>query len=135
MRFSAILVALLAFPVWSGQAQEPQSQPQSPSSATPQTETVGVARPAQATAQAAVTAETPLTAPQVKEMSHRIWLAEYRINDLLTEVHPERWKLPEVARNSFGQTLATLREQLTAMDSWRSQLDDRPDSIYLGYMT
>jgi len=94
-----------------------------------------VARPAQAPAQAATTAETPLTAALVKELSHKIWLAEYRINDLLTEVHPDRWKLADVARNSFSQTLATLREQLTALDSWRSQLDDRPDSIYLGYMT
>lgn len=94
-----------------------------------------MARPAQAKTEAAVTPENPLTGAQVKELSHKIWLAEYRINDLLTEVHPERWKLAEVARNSFTQTLATLREQLTAMESWRGQLDDRPDSIYLGYRT
>ncbi|MGH6630411.1 MAG: hypothetical protein ACREB3_11830 [Burkholderiales bacterium] len=76
-----------------------------------------------------------MTAAEVKELTHKIWLAEFRINDLLTEVRPERWKLPEVARNSFNQTLATLREQLTALDGWRAQLGERPDSIYLGFTT
>lgn len=72
---------------------------------------------------------------QVKELLHKLWLAEYRVNDLLTEVHPERWKLSDAARDSFNQTFATLREQMTALEGWRAQFEARPDSIYLGFMT
>ena len=100
---------------------------------TPETETVDVARPGQASAPA--TTEAATTAAQLKELSHKLWLAEFRINDLLTEVHPERWKLSEVASGSFNQTLAALREQLKALDAWRVQLEARPDSIYLGFTT
>ena len=134
MRSIAILVVLISIPAWAGHAQQPQGPPPSPPS-TPETETVEVARPGQTSAPTPVGAESATPAAQVKELSHKLWLAGFRINDLLTEVHPERWKISEVARGSFGQTLATLRGQLTALDGWRTQLDDRPESIYLGYMT
>lgn len=132
MRFLAILVVLLSVPTGAGYAQQPQGQPPA-SFSTPETETVDVSRPGQASAPA--TTETAATAAQLKELSHKLWLAEFRINDLLTEVHPERWKLSDVARGSFNQTLSALRDQLKALDGWRIQLDDRPDSIYLGFMT
>jgi len=134
MRSIAILVALICIFAQAGHAQQPQSKPPSPCS-TPETETVDVGRPGQTSAPTPVGAENVTTAAQVKGLSHKLWLAEFRINDLLTEVHPERWKLSEVTRSSFSQTLATLREQLKALDGWRAQLDDRPDSIYLGFMT
>ena len=134
MRSIAILVALICIPAGAGQAQQPQGQPPA-SSSTPETETVDVTRPGRTSAPTPGGAENATSAAQVKELSHKLWLAEFRINDLLTEVHPERWKLSEVARGSFNQTLATLREQLKATDGWRVQLDDRPDSIYLGFMT
>ena len=132
MRSIAILVALIWIPARAGQAQQPQGQPPA-SSSTPETETVDGARPVQTTVPAS--AENATTAAQVKELSRKLWLAEFRINDLLTEVHPERWKLSEVARGSFNQTLAALRQQITALDGWRVQLEERPDSIYLGFMT
>ncbi len=132
MRSIAILVALICIPAWAGHAQQPQGPPPSPPS-TPETETVDVTRPGQTSARGG--AENLATAAQVKELSHKLWLAEFRINDLLTEVHPERWKLSEVARGSFSQTLATLRGQLTALDGWRTQLDDRAESVYVVFMT
>jgi len=132
MRSIAIFVALICIPARAGHAQQPQDRPAAPSS-TPETETVDVARPGQASAPA--TTEAATTAAQLKELSHKLWLAEFRINDLLTEVHPERWKLSEVASGSFNQTLAALREQLKALDAWRVQLEARPDSIYLGFTT
>jgi len=72
---------------------------------------------------------------QLKILLHKIWIAEYRINDLLTEVHPERWKIPEEARNSFGQTLENLRKGLGAQEDWRVLFEKRPESMYLGYET
>jgi hypothetical protein len=38
---------------------------------------------------------------QVKTLARKIWLAEYRVNDLLAQVHPEHWKTSDAARNSF----------------------------------
>ncbi len=40
-----------------------------------------------------------------------------------------------MARGSFTQTLTALHEQLKALDGWRVHLEERPDSIYLGFMT
>jgi hypothetical protein len=72
---------------------------------------------------------------QVKDLLHRVWLAEYRINDLLTQIHPERWKISEATRNSFKQNLETLQKTLAGEAEWRAQFEKRPDSMYLGYET
>lgn len=127
MRFVAILAAILTCSAlaWAQQPTPPAA------AATPQTETVGAPQPAQA----APGGDGYLAPAQVKELLHKVWLAEYRINDLLTEVHPERWKLADTTRNSFQQTLQTLRAQLAALDGWRTQLEARPESMYLGYTT
>jgi hypothetical protein len=76
-----------------------------------------------------------MEAPQAKELLHRLWLAEYRVNDLLTEVHPDRWKISETARASFRESFDALQEQMRALEGWRGQFEGRPDSMYLGYMT
>jgi hypothetical protein len=66
---------------------------------------------------------------------HKVWVAAFRFNDLLTEVRPERWKLDEASSQSFGQTLEALRAQLGSVDEWRGQFEKRTDSMYLGYET
>lgn len=112
--------------------QTPPGQTVAPTTPPPETQRIEAAsqpaRPA--------TSDTGYMEPaQLKSLLHRIWLAEYRINDLLTEVHPERWKLPEATRNSFNQTLENLRKGLAAQEDWRSQFEKRPESVYLGYET
>lgn len=72
---------------------------------------------------------------QLKALLHKIWLTQYRINDLLTEVHPEKWKISDEARNSFNQTLENLRKALASQEGWRAQFEKRLDSVYLGYET
>jgi hypothetical protein len=137
MRLTAMLVVFLAFTMGAraAQPQQSQSQPPASSSTPPQTESIETVSPSAVIPRPATPDTSSVDPAQVKALLHQLWLAEFRINDLLTEVHPERWKLSEEARSSFGQTLATLREQLTALEGWRSQLDNRPDSIYLGFMT
>jgi hypothetical protein len=71
---------------------------------------------------------------QVKDLLKRVYLAEFRTNDLLTQVHPESWKMPESARNSFLESFGALRRQMGALEEWRAALDQRPDSMYLAYM-
>ena len=72
---------------------------------------------------------------QVKALMHKIWLAQYRLNDLLTQVHPEKWKMPLTTRQSFDQSQESLRQALAAEEDWRSQFEARPDSLYLGFQT
>ena len=72
---------------------------------------------------------------QVKALMHKIWLTQYRLNDLLTQVHPEKWKMPPAARQSFGQSLESLHKAMAAEEDWRSQFEARPDSLYLGFQT
>jgi hypothetical protein len=135
MRSSAVLFVLLAISLRAA-AQQPASAPaQTKADAALETETVESSRPAPATPAASQAGEGLMDPAQVKELLHKIWLAEYRLNDLFTEVHPERWKLADPARSSFQQTFETLRSQLKALEEWRSRLDARPDSMYLGYMT
>jgi hypothetical protein len=72
---------------------------------------------------------------QVKALMHKIWLTQYRLNDLLTQVHPEKWKMPPATRQSFEQSLESLRKSMAAEEDWRSQFEARPDSLYLGFQT
>jgi hypothetical protein len=134
MRLVAIFAAVLACSAGAGAQQLSQSQSQPPqpaAAATPQMETVGAPQPAAG----AVEGEGYLTQQQVKELLQKVWLAEYRMGDLLTEVRPERWNLADPARASFQQTLQTLRTQLAALDGWRTRLEMCPENAYLGYMT
>ena len=129
---------LLALCVSSGPAQQPvkdQTPPKQGSGAqagsVPETETIP---PPQATQ-----TNQPVNGPgfmepaQVKALAHKIWLAEYRINDLLTQVHPEKWKISNITRNSFDQTLENLHRALEGLEEWRAQFEQRPDSMYFGF--
>jgi len=133
-----MLAIILVCAVEAGAQGPGQVQPAPPppaSQATPQTETVEAVQAGPAKPQTAPGSEGYLELAQVKELLRKVWLAEYRINDLLTEVHPERWKLSAAARDSFRQILEALRAQMTALKGWRSQLNDRPDNAYLAYTT
>jgi len=83
----------------------------------------------------------PVNAPgfmepaQVKTLAHTIWIAEFRINDLLTQLHPEKWKASNITRNSFNQTLENLHRALEGLEAWRAQFETRPESMYFGFQT
>ncbi len=131
------LVGILALVLFNSMVAARQNPPSTPAPPAVQTEQVGTSAtpPAAVNPQAMQPGEGFMEPAQVKDLLHRLWLAEYRINDLLTEVHPDQWKLPETARGSFLDTFDALRKQMAALESWRGQLDTRPDSMYLGYMT
>ncbi len=141
MRYVAIFLLLtgLACGARVAVSQENSAPPQEPpapaASAAPQTETVGTPQslpPAQAPVAAGAGYMEPA---QVQALLHQVWLATFRINDLLTDLHPERWKLDAAADESFNQTLETLRAELDALEQWRSQFEKRTESMYLGYET
>ena len=135
-----ICTLLLGICVSSGLAQQPAKDQAPPKQAAgaqagsvPPTETIPAPQPAQTS--------KPVNDPgfmeqvQVKALAHKIWIAEYRITDLLTQVHPEKWKTSEVTRNSFNQTLENLHKALEGLEEWRAQFEKRPDSMYFGFQT
>ena len=88
MRSSAVLFVLLAISL-RGAAQQPAKAPaQSKPGPALETETVDTARPAPAARAAAQAGEGLMEPAQVRELLHKVWLAEYRLDDLFTEVHP-----------------------------------------------
>ena len=135
MRIAFRLLIVLVLSSWcpAGAAQQASSPPAAPV----ETENVETSQapPSAVRMPPSAAPEGMMEASQVKELLHRLWLAEYRINDLLTEVHPDRWKISGTARASFGETLDALRQQMSALEGWRGQFEGRPDSMYLGYMT
>jgi hypothetical protein len=133
-------ILLLGISVSSGLAQhraKNQTPPKQPAGAqaapAPQTETIPAPQPAQTSK--LVNDPGFMEPVQVKALAHKIWIAEYRINDLLTQVHPEKWKTSEVTHNSFNQTLENLHKALEGLEEWRAQFEKRPDSPYFGFQT
>jgi hypothetical protein len=119
----------------SSQNATPPAAPAAPASQEVETEKVT----APPEAPPPVTTRTGMTAyldpTQVKALLHRIWLTQYRLDDLLAQVHPEQWKMPDAARESFGQSLDSLHKALASQADWRAQFENRPDSLYLGFQT
>lgn len=104
-----------------------------PASEEIQTETIGTPGQTPAVPSAQTSTAGHMEPEQVKALMHKIWLAQFRLNDLLTQVHSEKWKMPPTARPSFDQSLASLRSALAAEEDWRGQFEHRPDSLYLGF--
>jgi hypothetical protein len=135
-----VLFLLLAGCGASGPAQrpsqkgtEPKHPPGEPAATPPVTE--NILPPPNFPSAQALAGPGFLEPSQVKALAHRIWIAEFRVNDLLSSVHPGSWKMSNITRNSFGQTLDSLRQSMQVMEDWRAQFEQRPDSIYFGFET
>jgi hypothetical protein len=109
--------------------------PNEPASEELQTETIGPKTQTPAVPSAEASTAGHLEPEQVKALMHKIWLAQYRLNDLLAQVHSEKWNMAPAARASFDQSLTSLHKALATEEDWRSQFDSRPDSLYLGFQT
>lgn len=150
-----LIIAFGSFPVSAGQApaQKPSSPPASSKtgavakpSAPPQssparaddqlpTETISSPPSSQAILKQFANQTGYMDATQVRALLHKMWMAEYRVNDLLSQVHPDKWKVSDAARNSFKQSLSSLQSSIGNFEDWRGQFEKRPDSMYLGYKT
>ena len=139
MRFVMCVFCLLLAGVLRGGQAAPQNPPAAPprvaASAQPQEQKVDASQAFQAQIRT-LSGEPGYIDPEaMKQLLHKIWLVEYRINDLLTEVHPDQWKAEDAAQASFAKTLEALRAQMNNLEQWRAQFEQRPDSMYLGYET
>ncbi len=115
--------------------QTPPGPQQAASSTSPGTDQVG-APPQTPALPGTLSSEGGTMEPaEVQALLHKVWVAEYRVNDLLSELHPENWRLPAEASAPFNQTLQTLRTEMAALEQWRAQFEKRADSAYLGFET
>ena len=120
-------------------AAKPQATPGQPSTQeaagpAPQTERIAApsAPPPPATRVEEVGSMTP---EQVKSLLHRIYVAAFRLNDLLTQVQPGRWKVPEPVRDHFNLSVARLRSDLKTLEASQTEFAEQTDSTYAGYQT
>src|SRR5712692_135280 len=140
MKYLVALLLLIgcAFPSWQAPPASPSPQQKPPAAAPsppPQTEVVAPSQTPPPGESTAPVEAGYLQPAEVKSSLHSLWLVLFRINDLLGEVHAEGWKMPEVAASSFEQTLETLRTELSQLQEYQKQFEERPDSMYLGYET
>jgi|GEM_PF-6717982 len=129
----------LGAPKENAAAPQPlQSQANGPTgaltAALPATENI-TAPPSQPPPATTVVEVGHMTSDQVKVLLHRIYVATFRLNDLMTQVQPGRWKVPEPVRDHFNLRLAKLKSDLKALDTARAQFSQQTDSLYLGYET
>jgi hypothetical protein len=148
MRFFAMLFILSAGCQWMLAQQPPpaQTQPRQPvapatkqpaapaTSPVPETQKIEAAGSAR-TPQAPGSEPGYIDPAQLKVLLHKIWLTEYRLNDLLSQVQPAREKISDAARQGFNQSLENLRKRLEVLEEWRVQFEKRPENTYLGYQT
>jgi hypothetical protein len=136
--FLALFVAVCPLAILgqsSNQKTPLPPHPNEPATQEIQTETIGSPRQTPNAPSNPAGATGYLEPQQVKALMHKIWLAEFRLNDLLTQVHPDKWKMPPAAEQSFEQTLDSLHKTIATLEDWRNQFDSRPDSLYLGFQT
>ena len=76
-----------------------------------------------------------MTPAQSREMLNKLWQAESRVKDLLTQVHLERWKISDASRAAVQRDLDMLSRNLAALEESRQQFAGRVDSEYLGFET
>ena len=136
--FVVLWVAAWPLTVW-GQSATQKTQPPKPAPAShsQEVETEQIAAPGETppSSSGPAGAAGAMEPAQVKALLHKIWFTQYRIDDLLAQVRPERWKMSDTTRKSFGETLQTLHKALASEEEWRAQFDARPDSLYLGFQT
>lgn len=72
---------------------------------------------------------------QTRALLTKLWQAEQRVKDLLTQVHPNQLKMPAAATALFKNDLAMLSQNLDALEKSRAEFDGRVDSEYLGFET
>ena len=106
-------------------ATPPQPQtPPAPSAQTQQSQPVPAANEA-----------NKLAPAQLRDLLQKINVAAFRFTDLMGILQPDKWKMEDTARQSFNQTLETVRGELKTLDESRKQLLEKPENLDLAGKT
>ncbi|HLI34316.1 MAG TPA: hypothetical protein VKW70_04660 [Terriglobia bacterium] len=91
------------------------------------------ALPAPLSSMAAVT--PPLTHAQVKAILYKLYISEFRIQDLLNQERPEQWKASKSDRILLSQSQKTMLAELRQLEKWRALFSEYPDNVYYAFQT
>ena len=72
---------------------------------------------------------------QLRDLLQRIYVVTFRFTDLVGILQPDKWKMDDAARQSFNQTLETVRGQLKTLDENRTQFLEKPENLDLAGKT
>jgi hypothetical protein len=75
----------------------------------------------------------PLTSAQVKAVLYQIYTSIYRVRDLLTQEHPDRWKASLPERAAANQTRASVLSEARELEKWREMFSEYPDNMYYAF--
>ncbi len=144
MRFLAVMILVGLLAPCAATAQTPQkdsgqtlAKPAAGSTASRGIETEEIKIPEQMQAPPRSMANQPgyMEPAQAHALLIKIWQAESRVRDLLTQVGPQNIKMPTTVLLSFNDNLDKLRRNLAALEKSRQQFASRVDSEYLGFQT
>ena len=82
-----------------------------------------------------VTQPPPLSAAQVKQLLYRVYVPAYRIEDLLSQEQPEKWKAPAPEQGAFNASRQELQKDLANLERWRAQFSEHPADLNSGFQT
>jgi hypothetical protein len=91
------------------------------------------APPTPLTSMAAVT--PPLTHAQVKAILYKLYISEFRIQDLLNQERPAQWNVPKSDRILLSQSQQTMLAELRQVERWRALFSEYPDNVYYAFQT
>jgi hypothetical protein len=141
MRFLTLVMVLGLLTPCAAAAQSASGQNNpKPTSAAPgssgiETEQIKIPESLQAPPRSMANQPGYMEPAQTRQLLTKIWQAEARVRDLLTQVHPESLKMPQAELVAFNSNLGMLRRNLGALEKSRAQFSERVDSEYLGFET
>ena len=137
MRFFALLIVFGFLAPGTLAAQSATTKPESgaASSEQIQTERIKVPQYIQAPPRAMANQPGYMEPAQTHNLLMKLWQAEARVNDLMTQIHPEQLHMPAGTLAAFNNDLDLLRRNIAALEKSRQLFDSRVDSEYLGFET
>ena len=140
MRFFALWIALgLLTPcALVAQSSAPEARKPTTGSAPSgelQTERIKVSQEMQAPPRSMANQAGYMEPAQTHQLLAKLWQAEARVNDLATQIHPEKLNMPAAELAGFNSNLDALRSSLASLEQSRQKFDMRVDSEYLGFET
>jgi len=60
---------------------------------------------------------------------YKAYIPAFRLQDLLSQEHPDQWRAPQADRTAFQDSAKTLSDRIAELEKWRDQLDSHPSSL------
>jgi hypothetical protein len=79
--------------------------------------------------------KSPLNNEQLKTLLYQAYVPAFRLKDLLSQEHPDAWKIPAAERTLYNDSAQALEKRLADLASWRDQLEAHPESLDAAFET